>query len=327
MLKPQEFNLKAYPRKIKIANWTAWAHHRSGWKYVLGGLQQLHHGNGVLLHPFLDEVLHHKHMKVPWVGFLHNTPYFPKKPPKNNNPRSLQDLVKTEKWKLNMRSCRGIFTVSQYIKSFLDRHVDVPISALTHPIEIPEIKFSFDKFIANPNKLLLMTGNWMRRFVSFYILNSGGFKKQFLKCQYPNVNHIVKELGEYCVSLASPQVFAGQVFIHPYVNNNEYDLLHRENIVFLDLYDVGACNTILDCIVRNTPLLVRKLCGAVEYLGVDYPFYYETLPEAEEKLQDFDLILATHKYLVNLDKTDFQLNTFIKKMTESEVYNNLPLCN
>jgi hypothetical protein len=310
-------------RKLKLADWIAWSHHRSGWKYVLSGLRRLHHGNGTFFHPFLDGFLRKNYTNEPWVGFLHNVPHHPQHVDKYKIHPGVSDLIQTRRWEKNYPYCLGIFTVSQHLKSFLNQHLDVPVSAIKHPIAFPNINFSYEKFINNQNKILLMTGHWMRRFESFYVLNADGYEKQILKCPGFDISHLQAELGKLCIDLKFPQLMGG-VSIIPYVTNEEYDLLHEENIVFLDLYNVAACNTILDCLARNTPLLIRKSAGAIEYLGNDYPFYYETLLEAKEKLQDFDLIRMTHEYLVQLDKTDLQLDYFVNQMVQSEVYQNLP---
>ena len=37
----------------------------------------------------------------------------------------------------------------------------------------------------------------------------------------------------------------------------------------------------------------------VEYLGRDYPFYFNSLEEAARKAENMDLVHETHRYLVN----------------------------
>ena len=70
-----------------------------------------------------------------------------------------------------------------------------------------------------------------------------------------------------------------------------------ESVVFLDLYDSIANNAVVECISRQTPILVNPIDSVVEYLGKDYPFYYYSLDEAAEKLEDDDLIKETSEYL------------------------------
>ena len=56
-------------------------------------------------------------------------------------------------------------------------------------------------------------------------------------------------------------------------------------------------------------MLVNPIDSVVEYLGKDYPFYYYSLDEAAEKLEDDDLIQKTSEYLRSrkslVDKSKF----------------------
>ena len=81
--------------------------------------------------------------------------------------------------------------------------------------------------------------------------------------------------------------------------------MHRdikpENIVFVDFFDAAANNTVLECIIRNTPIIVNKLEGVVDYLGEDYPLYFTNLDDVPEMLSNIDKIISAHQYLLNLD--------------------------
>ena len=98
--------------------------------------------------------------------------------------------------------------------------------------------------------------------------------------------------------------------------------LCQSQLSFWYLYDSIANNAILECISRQTPILVNPLDSVVEYLGKDYPFYYYSLDEAVEKLEDDDLLQETSGYLqsrqslVAKDKfvkdLDHVLETFLK---------------
>jgi hypothetical protein len=110
------------------------------------------------------------------------------------------------------------------------------------------------------------------------------------------------------------------------LENDEYDKLLSESVVFLNLVDVSACNTVIECIVRNTPIIINKLPAVIEMLGDEYPLYYETMEEASEKLADVSLIKIAHEYLMKLDKTKFTSDYFIKSICNSRIYKRL-LCN
>ena len=99
-----------------------------------------------------------------------------------------------------------------------------------------------------------------------------------------------------------------------FLENDAYDKLLTENIVFIKLVDASAVNTLLECIVRNTPIVVNPLPAVIEYLGENYPLYYTNIGEAAVLLNDKKKLLAGHKYLRKLDKEELKLDVFIQKV-------------
>jgi hypothetical protein len=114
------------------------------------------------------------------------------------------------------------------------------------------------------------------------------------------------------------------VEIKQHVSNMAYDKLLGESIVFLHLCDSNATNTIIECIVRNTPLLINRIEPVTEYLGVDYPLYYSSPGEAEIILQDTARIGAAHEYLKNeVRKTELTGEYFLNSFFDSRIIRKL----
>jgi hypothetical protein len=107
------------------------------------------------------------------------------------------------------------------------------------------------------------------------------------------------------------------------VPNEKYDLLLTENVIFINLLDASAVNTIIECIMRNTPICVNRLPAVEEYLGVNYPLYYTTLAEASEKIGNVHTIKHAHDYLKHLDKTKFTIEHFLTDLTKADFYEDL----
>lgn len=106
------------------------------------------------------------------------------------------------------------------------------------------------------------------------------------------------------------------------LDNDEYDALLSENIVFINLVDASAINTVIECIIRNTPILVNRHPAVVELLGENYPLYYGNLDGKnshyfEMNTQVVNLLVNTknikkaHKYLTKMDKSRFQIHSFV----------------
>ena len=101
------------------------------------------------------------------------------------------------------------------------------------------------------------------------------------------------------------------------LNNEEYDELLTKNIVFINLVDASAVNTIIECIVRNTPILVNKHPAAIEMLGYDYPLLYNDITDAGVKAGNYELIFAAWNYLKNIDKSKFSIESFIMNLKKT----------
>ena len=104
-----------------------------------------------------------------------------------------------------------------------------------------------------------------------------------------------------------------------YLDNDSYDNLFTENIIFINLVDASAVNTIIECIVRTTPIIVNKHPAVVELLGEKYPLYfynntdyYKMNIEINELIKDDSIIRKAHKHLKLINKHTFSIDYFIE---------------
>jgi hypothetical protein len=109
-----------------------------------------------------------------------------------------------------------------------------------------------------------------------------------------------------------------------FLSNDAYDCLLSKNIAFCHLFDSSANNAVIECIVRTTPVLVNPLPAVVEYLGRDYPFYFNDLEEAAAKAEDMGCVEAAHAYLQNLPKDSLTAESFRRSFVRSSIYAGLP---
>jgi hypothetical protein len=81
---------------------------------------------------------------------------------------------------------------------------------------------------------------------------------------------------------------------------------------------------IIESIARGTPILINKLSAVVEYLGEDYPMYFSSLEEASDKVNDFNVVIKTHEYLMNLPQRKLiTAENFIRDFENSPIYKSL----
>ena len=294
-------------RKLNAGNLSPWRHHRGGWKFVCRLIaEHLHCEDGVrLIGSVEDEVAERRIIAEPWVGFIHQVPkhnlrWFP----------DLERLLKDEYWNTSAQNCLGLFVLSTYVKDYLQNAgCEIPVARLLYPAEPTDRFFSLDRFFARSPKRIISGGEFLRNFQPFFDLKAPGFSKQLLvhegfKWQSIVPNDSVELLGR--------------------VSDDEYDALLEDSVVFLNLRDAPANTTVVECIVRNTPILINPLRGVVEYLGENYPFYYSSLEEAEAKLQRPELIRETHQYLIDSPmKSAITGESFLAALQNSAIYRSL----
>lgn len=321
--------------KINLGTQTSFYSHRSGWDYVIRNLVDFNNSNGVYLDGFIENAFSWRKNQYieeeiipytePWVGFLHNPPNMPLWFSDNNSYP--QTLIHDEYFKESLNYCKGLYVLSEYYKKFLKHYIpNIPINVLYHPTEIPDLKFNFDNFYKNKNKSLINIGWWLRKLNSIFLIDNKKYQKIRLmpnnKCKDTilRLSNIERDL--YNIVLNEQQISSVKIVDH--LENDDYDVLLSQNIVFLDLYDTSANNAVIECIARGTPLLINKHPATIEYLGEEYPFYFDSYKEAEEKLNNIDLVKYTHNYLMTFEKRkQITIDYFKKQFEESNIYKSL----
>jgi hypothetical protein len=326
-------DLRSVPQKLdtsRAAQVSYGDHHRSGWHYAIHHLQLLHRCGGVFVDGFIerthlwgdlpDERDHGTQLcRRPWVGFIH----YPCEIPEWYHPAYRpQHFLKTPRWKESEETCLGLYCFSKREKEKLAELTKLPIEVVRLPTETPRNLFSSEKFLANPEKRILQVGYWLRKMHSIYFLKTPGWKKAIL----PGIASSAEKAFETERQRFQYDVERASIATLPYQKPREYDELLSKNIVFLDLYDSSANNVIVECIVRNTPVLVNRLPTVMEYLGEEYPFYFSDLEEASAKVIDTELACKAHEYLKTCSiKGKLSARGFLRDIVNSRIYQSLPL--
>jgi len=277
-------------RKIRVDNPTHWRHHRSGWGPCIRRLREdLGTPDGVLCIGAEDHVRWPpggRPIDEPFILISHFVPI--------GHPRhrgwNLTDFARNPAWLRCRDRCLGVIALSSYACEHARRLLGVPCDYVFHATEHACVPFSMERFLSAPRRELVMVGTWMRRFATLADLRAPGFAKRLL---HGGLNcRAVRRLFESEGRGNSASQYLSQPLVP-----EAYDELVSRCILLLDLFDASANNAVLDCIVRRTPILVRRLPAIVEYLGADYPLYFETLEEAESKLRDDILLERAQRHL------------------------------
>jgi hypothetical protein len=228
----------------------------------------------------------------------------------------------------SLKNCFLLFTLSQYITNYLDKRINdelkfnIPIYTLKHPVQETNIPlFDFNKFLINENKMIIQLGQQLRKLSSIYLINANGYEKLWLTGS-KNLNKVIdllwKEIHYLNINKNKLDISVKIYYTETY---EEYDELLTKNVVFIDLFDAAANNSVVECIIRNTPIIINKIGGVVEYLGENYPLYFNTLEDVPSLLS-IEKIKEGYEYLLNMNKKDLSIDYFVCKLNNI-IYENI----
>jgi hypothetical protein len=295
--------------------------HRGGWNNVLQILDKNNLYSNESLIDFYDVVEHNLDNldsnfinKKKWIGIVH---YTPNAPEYLANYRIKEKLLNQKTFINALPYCVGLITLSNYLKGYLDTYflennININTYYIKHPVDDNCPKFELDKYFNNNEKKILQIGQQLRKLTFIYSINldNSKFKKIWLTGD-KNINRSIDKLKKEIQNL-NLNINITNVEMKYLENFQEYDSLLEKNIVILNLFDACANNTVVECIIRNTPIIINKLPGVVDYLGEDYPLYYSNEDEINNLLND-NKIIEAYQYLKNLNKEELTMNYFIKK--------------
>ena len=100
------------------------------------------------------------------------------------------------------------------------------------------------------------------------------------------------------------------------LSDRSYDDLLSKSIVLCEYFDVSATNTAIECIARNTPFLVNRHPALEEYLGKNYPLFYDSIEEASSMAADTKKVREGYEWLNGLSKSPTQGDQFVRQVVE-----------
>jgi len=313
---------------LNLSQCSGFTHHRSGWSYCINSLRPFHSKAGIILDDFMERSFswklneyycgnnpHNLPYKQDWIGFLHNPPNPPDWFEIYNSPQAILDR---QVFKESLSTCKCLVTLSEYLGKWLRKRVEVPVISIKHPTRIPLVKWSPSKFLSCHPKKIIQIGYWLRKLESIFDLQS---PPQFCKVWLPSEkDHAIGLFDKYKSLLPQPHSYLfkdSSVAICDTVTNEEYDYLMSSSVVFLDLYDSSANNAVIECVASNTPILINKIDAVVEYLGEDYPLYFNDLNHAVQLLSNTNNMIKAHTYLKQMDKRWLSGHLFARSLVKS----------
>lgn len=243
----------------------------------------------------------------PWIGFIHN-----------------ELIIQKQSFLDSLPFCKCLIVFDKFLQYDLDTKLTklktktkVPLVTMTHPTDTNIIPFTWSGFLSNKKRAIIQVhpGYSIYKIVlpkTSIITRKCILGKNGTEMTLPEIPENLPT-DMYSVLLENQK----SVEMLQEMPNHQYDLLLSEGVVFLDTncykqgYDIS---TVIECIVRNTPIIVNKKDTILEYLGEDYPLYYTDFYEASKLLDDTDKIKQAYLYLLQLDKNEYNVNIFTRSL-------------
>jgi hypothetical protein len=276
--------------------------HRFGWDMVTSELNHIcTNPHGVYLNTWCDTGYAfgplHLPQGVPWVGICHLTPvsfhhYY--------KDCDIDMLLNNAAFKRDLQNCKGIFTLSKYMKNYLDSllskmgYSHIITDHLYHPV-------GFSAELFDPSKIdtistIVSLGCQMRKCSTIYKVKTE-YQRIWLSGRSIERSYEIldKECKECTISISDEEKARVQILR---LSNEDYDHLLGNSYVVIDVYDASANNALIECIARNIPCFVNRIPAIEEYIGNDYPLLFNTMKELESMLLNKALIHSAYEYLV-----------------------------
>lgn len=312
---------------LDLSNCKGFKSHRSGWGFAIDSLMPVHSKSGVLFDDFIERThswnYHEYYMggdrdiphKRPWVGFFHIPHNCPEWWDHCHKP---QTIIQREVFQESMKYCLGLFTLTDYLKNFIQDNVDVPVCKVMYPTEIPQKKWSEQKFLSNNQKRIIQLGAFLRDSYAIIYLRTNLLKAWF-PGDYEFSYYYRRKMEEgsddwgYADKKMDSQVWVPR----DKLPNDVFDDYMTNNVLFAKLHDASASTAVVESIARNTPILVNRHEALEEYLGEEYPFFYDNLDHASSLINN-ETIIETHRYLKSLNK-DWISGTYFRNSVVRKV--------
>ena len=297
--------------------------HRDGWNFVLQSLLENigHNDQAIGFDGFMEKTFvwnfgsYATDRTKPWIGVAHRPPEIPH----FYDWKSRLQFYDVPQYHLASENNVGLITVStdhaEHLKSLLNK----PVFTVLHPTNHDVPKWD-PRTVQASSLRVVQIGSWLRKLHSIFLLPEGPYQKTILAKSKSELFASERFVGER-MDLDSRGEFDESQYdtaeILGFLGNDQYDELLCSSVVFLDLYAATANNTVLECIARHTPIVVRRLPATEEYLGADYPLFFDDLNQASQLLSDSEKILEANAYLIERAKIpDFHPDGFIRNVTK-----------
>lgn len=285
-----------------------WKHHLqgAGWRDVCTKLKKEFGDSRSAIDCFTAyEYQVREKVTKPFIAFFHQVV--------SGYERSLENIFHSELWMHNKQYFLGGFVFSDYQKMYLQSiHYDRNIHLTMHPTRMDVKRWSFAQYM---NRQIFLHVGVHCRNVHFF-LDAARRRKNRDRFQVLAARNEDYEMNSAACKASSVELVKR-------LNSHAYQAALSSSVIFVNLTDGAANNTILECIARGTPILINGVGGVKEYVGEDYPLLYSDMSHALHLIdmikKNPEILKKAHQHLLSL-RHKYTINQFI-----STIKNVLPM--
>lgn len=262
--------------------------HRSGWPFAVESLDSLHSPTGIAFEDFSEQRFCYdrqpRPITEPWAGIFHHPHNMPAFANEGERP---QVYLAGDAFQRSVPHLRLAICMSEYqaagFRELLPKWVKVV--AIKHP--------TGDGPRWQRASRVLQVGHYLRNTRLIHLIDTDRPRLKVLAQR-----SWIQRWDAICMAEFGE---GRRVDRLGYVDNDRYDDLLATSVVVTHLLDASANNVVVECVRRNTPIAINRHPAAVEYLGEDYPLFWDSLDQVGRLLTDAR-IAAAHRYLALLRK-------------------------
>jgi polysaccharide pyruvyl transferase WcaK-like protein len=301
--------------------------HVKGWGWCMRGLQNFvreYKYENCIFDDFLDAtmiwesktraIVGQLPYRSPWCGVIHH--------PFENKIKNNADVLVTNPLFLeSLPHCRFLIVFSEHLAKQIKQRIPFArIHVIGHPKEMGNVFWDINKFLEKPR--LVQIGGFLRdpmgiyklqltqkqKWLNKFVLNGSGTNNKCKVNFTGNENAFQHELEMWINDVIQG---VGEI---DRLTDEQYHNFLTDIVVFLPLINASACNTLLECLVTCTPVVVPSLPSVMEALPVGYPLIFPVNDyTTAASIINKDNIILAHQ-LLKKHTRDYSLTGFCEKV-------------
>lgn len=243
-----------------------------------------------------------------WFGVSH----YPPDLPDWYNPGGplIGAVTDNQPWQSRLDKLRFTIVLTETAAGYLREVTGKPVVVLKYPTGYIDVQ-QWDPARFLPN--LLQVGWFLRDTTAIYRIEAPGFEKIRLtgmRRKWTRQSH------ELCEQYLPRTPHRGSVTEISWLSNAQYDVMLSTGVVFAHFITVAASTLVGECVSRLTPLLTNRHPALEEYLGKDYPLFYDHIDQIPDLLA-FGNVIAAHYHMKEMDRSWTNVENFRKGLVSA----------